>query len=81
MIESMIVVLPMFLCIVIFFMGFSLIVPWDKIWRYMGVCKKLRDLYANLLFGNTLMIHKNTMRSRFVILSFVNLDPDMPYDT
>ena len=48
----------------------------------MGVCKKLRDLLdAILLFGNMLMIHKNTTRSRYVMLGLVNLEPDMSYDT
>ena len=47
----------------------------------MGVCKKLRNLLdAMLLLGNMLMIQKNTMRSCYVILGLVNLDPDTSYD-
>ena len=38
-------------------------------------------LDAILLLGNTLVIHKNTMRSRYVMLGLVNLDPDISYDT
>ena len=48
----------------------------------VGVCKKLRDLLdAMLLLGNTLMIQKNTTRSRYVILGLVKVEPDMSYDT
>ena len=48
----------------------------------MGVCKKIRDLLdAILLLGNTLMIHKNTMHSRYVMLGLVKLNPYMSYDT
>ena len=35
---------------------------------------------AILLFGNMLMIHKNTTRSCYVMLGLVNLEPDMSYD-
>ena len=49
---------------------------------HKGVCKNLRDLLdAMLLLGNMVMIEKNTMRSRYVILGLVKLDPDMSYDT
>ena len=48
---------------------------------YMGVCKKLRDLLdAILLFGNTLMIHKTTTCSHYVMLGLVNHEHDMTYD-
>ena len=44
--------------------------------------KKLRDLLdAILLFENTLVIHKNTMRSCYVMLGLLSLKPDMSYDT
>ena len=49
--------------------------------NYVGVCKKMMDLLdAILLLGNTLVIHKNTMHSRYVMLGLANLEPDMSYD-
>ena len=49
---------------------------------HKGVCKKLRDLLdAILLFGNTLMIHKNTTCLCYVMLGLVNIELDMSYDT
>ena len=49
--------------------------------RYVGVCKKLRDLLdAMLLLGNRLMMYKNTMCSRYVMLGLVKLELDMSYD-
>ena len=50
----MIVVLPMFLCIIVFFMGLSLIVPWDIIWRYIQV-----SVYAIKLLGQYISIYTN----------------------
>ena len=48
----------------------------------LGVCKKMRDLLdAILLLGNMLTIHKNKMRSRYVMLGLVKFKPDMSYDT
>ena len=42
----------------------------------------MRDLLdAMLLLGNTLMIHKNTTHSHYVMLGLVKLEPDMSYDT
>ena len=41
----------------------------------------MRDLlYAILLLRNTLMIHKNTMRSHYVMLGLVKLELDMSFD-
>ena len=56
MIESMIGVLPMFLCIVIFFMGLSLIVSWDIIWRYIQV-----SVNAIKLLGQYISIYTNSI--------------------
>ena len=38
-------------------------------------------LDAILLLGNMLIIHKNTMRSHYVMLGLVKLELDMSYDT
>ena len=48
---------------------------------HVGVCKMLRYLLdAILLLGNTLMIHKNTMHSHYVMLGVFKLEPNMSYE-
>ena len=48
---------------------------------HVGVCKMLRYLLdVILLLGNTLMIHKNTMRSHYVMLGLAKIELGMPYD-
>ena len=46
-----------------------------------GECNNMRNLLdAILLLGNTLMIHKNTMHSHYVMLGVFKLEPNMSYE-